>query len=78
MLEQSVNSGVLSLMAGTFASSHGPLDAFILHAVTSSGQSGSTEEQVDRLDSHHDMMFNVGHLATLCTPDQKFAQKIKR
>lgn len=93
MLEQSVNSGILTLIATTFASAHCPLDAFILHATASAasaaaGDDGATppptkseqrdREVLDRLDTHHDMIFNIGHMATLCTPDRKVSQKIKR
>ena len=35
------------------------------------------KNKLEKLDAHHDTMFNVGHLSTLCTPDQKMAQKIK-
>ena len=35
------------------------------------------KNKLDKLDAHHDTMFNVGHLSTLCTPDQKMAQRIK-
>ena len=90
MLEQSVNSGILTLIATTFASAHGPLDAFILHATTSAAAAAASDpavtakneqrdpEFLDKLDTHHDMIFNIGHLATLCTPDRKVCQKIKR
>ena len=89
MLEQSVNSGILTLIATTFASAHGPLDAFILHATTSAAAAADDpavtvkneqrdREFLDKLDTHHDMIFNIGHLATLCTPDRKVCQKIKR
>ena len=38
MLEQAVNSALLSIIASTFASPHSPLDAFVLASVTSNSQ----------------------------------------
>ena len=74
MLEQSVNSGLLTLIASTFSAVHGPLDTFILH--TSSG-SNDHNPHLEALDVHNDLLFHIGHLSTLCTPDEKRAQRIR-
>ena len=75
MLEQSVNTALLTLIAETFAAVHAPLDAFILHSTLP--ESPEKAKFLEDLDNQTDLILNIGHLATLCTPDKKRSQKIR-
>ena len=75
ILEQTVNSALLSMIIKAYTLVHLPLDKLIL-SVNLGQDDDVVEKLVQEFDKNTDVIFQIAHLSTLCCTDKKRSQSI--
>jgi hypothetical protein len=75
ILEQTVNSALLSMIIKAYTLVHLPLDKLIL-SVNLGQDDDVVEKLVQEFDKNTDVIFQIAHLSTLCCTDKKRSQAI--
>ena len=75
ILEQTVNSSLLSMIIKSYTLAHLPLDKLIL-SVSLDKDDEVIDEMVNQFDKTTDTIFQIAHLSTLCCTDKKRSQSI--
>ena len=75
ILEQTINSTLLSMIIKVFTLAHLPLDKLIV-AATVDSDDASIDGLVNSFDEHTDAIFQIAHFSTLCCSDKKRSQAI--
>ena len=75
ILEQTVNSTLLSMIIKVYTSAHLPLDKLIV-GVSLDNDDENINNLVNNFDENTDAIFQIAHLSTLCCTDKKRSQSI--
>ena len=75
ILEQTVNSTLLSMIIKVYTSAHLPLDKLII-GVSLDNDDEAINNLVNNFDENTDLIFQIAHLSTLCCTDKKRSQSI--
>ena len=70
ILEQTVNSTLLSMIIKVYTSAHLPLDKLIV-GVSLDNDDEDIDNLVNNFDENTDAIFQIAHLSTLCCTDKK-------